>query len=1013
MAGVYNIPSGYSFLESFALGLLKMGEQDPFGLSQMEVYLPTRRACIEVQRAMLRQGPGKCFLLPKLTPLGDLDEEDVFLTSPLDEYELRPLLPPFNRLSLLTNLIEEYTEKSGLPSTPELSLKLAKSLVSLMDQATIENVPWEGLLHLVPQEFASHWQLTLNFLNIITTHWPKILEEKGVVEPYTRHHQLVEGILSRWDRYPSHHPILAAGSTGTMPATFKLLEAIAHLPQGMVILPGLDVSLGEEEAKELSSCHPQYAPTRFLQKMNLAPSDILPWPGLEGQSAECLERSHLFAAALKPCFSKSVPISPKALEGVHRISCASPQEEALAIAILLRQHLEIPQRQAALITSDLKLAERVKEELKRWNINIDSSAGEPLNQTPPGIFLKLCMELASNPHDHVALLSLVKHPLFQVSQPLGSLRKEIRRFEKNVLRGKRETSFHREASSRNLENLSDSLDFLNIRDPEQYVNQSFPGSRILRNPNPQLTLREGFLNSGMTPRGLSRELISREWLQTLQTLLHPFTTMGKAPFAQLLDLHQSLAETLSMDAQGTCQLWKGVKGEALKSFMEDLKNAAPDFPPLTLNEYTAVFKEFMRGRSLRFRPQKHPRLAILGPIEARLFHADVMILGGLNEGNWPPDIGMDPWLNRPMRQEMGFPSPERRIGLSAHDFGQAIACPHVYLTRALKIDGTPTLACRWLERLDVYLKSWNLEIPEEPRILEWVRQLDQPEAYRTQPPPSPCPPSFSRPRRLSVTQVETWMRDPYALYARSILSLSPLDPLNADVGPSDRGTLIHKIFEQFFKLCPDPLQKDGLEILIFIGKTLFESHENHPSVELFWWPRFQNLAQWFINHEKATRLPGTQTFTEVKGSLTFTTPQGPFECTAKADRIDLLPDGRLRILDYKTGMPPLEQDVHLGFSPQLPLEGAIAMSQGFQGIDATHLESLQFWWLRGDLQGGLVKTLSGDPHDYATKALEGLKRMVLLFEDEKIPYPARPILSKGLKYNDYENLARFQEWGKV
>lgn len=968
MAGVYNIPSGYSFLESFAIGLLRMGERDPFALSQMEVFLPTRRACIEVQRAMMRQGEGRCFLLPKLTPLGDLDEDDVFLNSPLDEFELRPLLPPFKRLSLLTKLIEEYTENSGLPSTPALSLKLAKSLVSLMDQAVIENVPWEGLIHVVPSEFASHWQLTLNFLEIVTTHWPKILEEKGFVEPYTRHHQVVEAIVSRWEKSPPSHPILAAGSTGTMPATCKLLQAVARLSQGAVILPGLDTSLTEEETQGLSSCHPQYAPTRFLQKMNLTPSTVPLWPGLEGQGGGCLERARLFSAALKPSFSATGPTPEKALEGVYRVLCTSPQEESLAIAILLRQQLEVPHQRAALITSDLKLAERVREELKRWDIDIDSSAGEPLNQTPPGVFLSLCIEYAANPQDQVALLSLLKHPLCHLAK-----RHEIRRFEKRVLRSKN------------------------------------PSSRALAEGVAiQETLKKLDCDVANAPRNDKAE----RWLKTLQDLMLPFTKVTKVPFEQLLSIHCTLAETLSVDEQGECQLWKGVKGETLKSFVEELKKASPDFPPLTLTEYSAVFKEFMLGQALRFRPQKHPRLAILGPIEARLFYADVMILGGLNEGNWPPEIRMDPWLNRPMRKDMGFPSPERRIGLSAHDFGQAFASPKVYLTRALKVDGTPTMACRWLERLDVYLKSWNLAFPEEPRVLEWVRRLDQPEGNKLQNPPLPCPPSIFRPRRLSVTQIETWMRDPYALYARTILSLSPLDPLNAQVGPADRGTLIHKAFEQFFKICDDPHHKDGLEILLFIGKTLFEPYEENPSVRLFWWPRFYQLAKWFIGHEKATRLPGTQTFTEVKGNLTFTTPLGPFECTAKADRIDLLPDGRLRILDYKTGMPPSEQDVTLGFSPQLPLEGAIAMSQGFEGIAATQIESLQFWWLKGDANGGIIRTLSGNPEERSCKALEGLKRMVLLFEDETIPYPARPLPGKGLKYNDYEHLARLQEWGK-
>jgi ATP-dependent helicase/nuclease subunit B len=921
---------------------------------------------------MLRHEKERCFLLPKLIPLGDLDEDEVFLNSPLDEDGLLPLLPPFHRLALLTKLIEEYTEKSGVPSTPVLSLKLAKSLVSLMDQAAIENVPWEGLLHLVPSEFASHWQLTLDFLEIITTHWPKILEEKGVIEPHTRHHQLVQKIIERWEKSPPRHPLLAAGSTGTMPATFQFLQAIANLPQGAVVLPGLDTTLTEEEVGDLSPCHPQYAPTQFLQKMKLLPSEIQPWEGLENQKAEYPDRVRLFAQSLKPSFSRTGPSPKKALEGIYRVLCASPQEEALAISILLRQQLEVPHQRIALITSDLKLTVRVKEELKRWGIEIDSSAGEPLNQSPPGVFLNLCVEFAAHPQDQIALLSLLKHPLCHLAS-----RSDIRRFEKGVLR-------KNNSSSRTSEG----------------------GEAILKQYRAGL-LR--FARNDETGQGNDE---SKRWLKTFQDLFLPFTEMEKAPFEQLLSMHFIVSEALSIDEQGTCQLWKGVKGEALKNFFDELKKAAHAFPPLTLKEYASVFKEFMVGQKLRFHPQKHPRLAILGTIEARLFHADVMILGGLNEGNWPPEIGLDPWLNRPMRKEMGFPSPERRIGLSAHDFGQAFASPKVYLTRSLKVDGTPTIACRWLERLDVYLKSWDLVFPEEPRILEWVRRLDQPNEYKVQSPPLPCPPVLSRPRRLSVTQIETWMRDPYALYARTILSLSPLDPLNVEAGPADRGTLIHKIFEQFFKLCGDPHHKNSLEILLFIGKTLFEPYEENPSVRLFWWPRFYHLAQWFIAHEKMTRLPGTQTFTEVKGQLTLNTPQGPFECTAKADRIDLLPNGCLRILDYKTGMPPSEQDVTLGFSPQLPLEGAIALAQGFEGISATHIESLQFWWLKGDREGGIIRTLPGDPHERSAKALAGLERMVLLFENETIPYPARPLPGKGLKYNDYEHLARLQEWGK-
>ncbi len=929
---VFTIPSGCSFLENLAKGLLKEEKKDPFRFSQMEIFLPSRRACIELSRALIRQGDGRCLLLPKLSPLGDLDEDEELLRSPQDDLDIPPLISPFTRLGLLTKLIEDYAKKTDLPSSLALSFKLAKSLVSLMDQAAIENVPWEGLVHLVPSEFAAHWQLTLDFLNIITSHWPQILEEKGVMEPYPRHHRLVDLLIARWEKSPPSHPILGAGSTGTMPATARLLQAIATLPHGQVIVPGLDLSLTEEETDALSPCHPQYAPTRFLQKLTLRPQDIPHWPGCA--ESESHPRAALLAQALKPSFSLQGPPPDKALEGVSFIPCASPQEEALAIAILLRQQLDIPHQRIALVTPDLRLVERVRVELRRWGVEIDSSSGEALDQTPPGIFLKLCAQYAANPHDQVALLSLLKHPLFRKGRPVGELRREVRQFEKTVLR-----QGHRSSSG------------------------------VVIPPPPE-----------------------RDKLHTFEEVLH---------------IHRQMAEALSTDDQGVCQLWKGATGEAARAFIKTLEDASSDFPPLSFADYPAFLDELFRGQSLRARPQKHPRLSILGPIEARLFHADVMILGGLNEGTWPPEIETDPWLNRSMRHDMGFPSPERRIGLSAHDFSQAFSNPKVYLTRALKVNGTPTLACRWLERLEIYLKAWGLSLPQEPRVLDWVHNLDCPDKSDPSAPPLPRPPVETRPRRLSVTQVETWMRDPYALYARSILSLSPLDPLNAPVDAADRGTLIHAALDQFFKICPNPHHDHALETLLFIGKTLFEAHEDDPSVRVFWKPRFHHLAKWFIETERLTRLPGTQTFTEVRGKMTLSTPQDPFECVAKADRIDLLPDGRLRIIDYKTGMPPTDLDVTLGFSPQLPLEGAIALHQGFEGISATSLESLQFWWLRGDLKGGVIKTIPGDPQELSLKALAGLERMILLFDRDTTPYPARPLPAKALKYNDYAHLARF------
>ena len=925
-----------SFLENLAAGLLEEAVRDPLHFSQMEIFLPTRRAGIELGRCLVRQSRGQMLLLPKILPLGDLDEGGDQLHSPQDEANLLPLIPPFKRLGLLTTMIEGYLAKTGQPSSPALSLKLAKSLGQLMDQAAIEQVPWEGLLHLVPAEFAGHWQLTLDFLEIITTHWPQILAEKGFVESHTRHHQLVDRLIARWGHNPPPHGIIAAGSTGTMPATARLLQAIAQLPQGAVILPGLDRTLTEAEAADLSPCHPQYAPTRFLAKVGMGVEAVRPWPGLREIAIH--PRTSLLREALKPSFAvgnlSCHPRSPllSALSNLSLILAPTPQEEALSIAILLRQQLEIPDQRTAFVTADLGLAERVRAELKRWDITVDSSSGEALNHTPPGVFVRLCAAYMADPDDPIRLLSLLKHPLCRMGRPPGQLRFESRLFEKQILRGK-------------------------------------------------------------------KDLAQPSWMAELSALLPP---EGPLPFSDLLQAHRHMAEILSQDETGLCQVWTGPNGATLRAVFEALE----DFPPLTVAQYPDLFQELLGGQTVRGTPQSHPRLAILGPLEARLYQADTLILGGLNEGTWPPEIQGDPWLNRPMRKTMGFPPPERRVGLSAHDFGQALMTPKVILTRALKVNGTPTLECRWVERLRIYLKAWGMTLPEERHVGEWVRHLDQPTVQKNLLHPLPCPPVAARPRRLSVTQIETWMRDPYALYARKILELSPLDPLVSEPTAADKGTLIHEALDQFFKVCPDPQHTHALAKLMDIGKALFEPFADDPMVQLFWVPRFRRIAQWVVETEQRTRHPKTRTFTEMKGSLVFSTPQGPFECIAKADRIDVLPDGRLRIIDYKTGSPPSDQDVALGFSPQLPLEGAIAIHQGFEGIGGSELESLQFWSLKGDAKGGVIKSINGDPQEVSLTALTGLQDLVQLFETEGTPYPARPLPAKGLRYNDYAHLAR-------
>jgi len=463
---------------------------------------------------------------------------------------------------------------------------------------------------------------------------------------------------------------------------------------------------------------------------------------------------------------------------------------------------------------------------------------------------------------------------------------------------------------------------------------------------------------------------------------------------------------------GAERLWAREAGEAAAGFIADLREAAGGAPVFGGERYPALLNSLMAGQVVRPRYGNHPRLAILGPLEARLQHADLVVLAGLNEGTWPAEVDPGPWLSRPMRARFGLPAPERRIGLAAHDFAQAFSASQVFLTRATRVGGTPSVPSRWLLRIDALLAALDLPaIQEEPWWRDWAAAIDRPAEVRPAPRPAPRPPVAARPRRLSVTQVETWMRDPYALYARKVLALKRLDPIDADPAAADRGTLIHKALERFLKAYPEALPDDPAAALLAEGEAVFEAFGARPGVWAFWWPRFRRIARWFAEAEQARRGGIARAWAEARGSLELAGPAGPFVLSAKADRIDLGRDGAIAILDYKTGGLPGQKEIELGFAPQLPLEAAIAAKGGFgPDVPAAMPASLEFWRLTGGEPPGEAKTVKGDPGELAAQALAGLSRLVALFDEVATPYAALPRLDRAPRYNDYMHLARVKEW---
>jgi ATP-dependent helicase/nuclease subunit B len=976
LARVATIPAGAPFLDALARGIADAAAADPLALARMIVLLPTRRACRALREAFLRVNGGAPLLLPRMRPIGDVDEDDAALAVG-DELigELPPAIGQTERLCLLTRLVRERELREGGGAEPAIAARLAMALAQLLDSLNTEEIAFSRLADLAPAELADHWQRTLEFLAILGDTWPQILAGRGQVDASARRVRAIRALADFWRRHPPQEPIYVAGSTGSIPASAALIGVVARLPRGQVVLPGLDLAADDAVWADIlrEPAHPQHGMAQLLDRIGVAREAVRVWP--QAQASGRADRAQLIATALLPPqhtdrWHPGPVFRDSAFAGLATLEATNTQEEAVAVAIALREALETPGRTAALVTPDRALARRVAAELRRWAIDIDDSAGVPLLRTAPASFLVAVAHMIAEDLAPVPLLAALKHRFATHNLPRADWLAMVRRLERQALRGVR--------------------------------------------PAP------GFAGLRAAVRDDAAEL--QKWLGALESACAKLTELmaGDAHGLTLLEAHVDVAERLS-SLDGRTHLWDGDDGEALANFIADLRQAAPALGRIPGRSWPALLATLMEGVTVRPRWGKHPRLFILGPLEARLQQADLMILGGLNEGVWPPEPADDPWLSRPMRVQVGLPPPERRLGLSAHDFAQATAAREVILTRARKREGAPTGAARWWLRLDALLAN----DPRWPACgesvhLAWARGLDAP------PPPPvaqslhpfPRPPVAARPRRLSVTEVETWNRDPYAIYAKHILGLEPLDPLDEEPGAIERGIALHETLHRFLaEHRIGALPDDALARLLDLGRNAMADLLERPAWRVFWWPRFEAASRWFIAFERQHRAAGFTTLAaERKGELVLSGPVGPFTLRARADRIDLGPDG-LAIIDYKTGAAPSNKEVAAGFSPQLPLEAVIARQGGFADVAAAPVSTIAYLELRGIADGGRYRSVTVkrdktvlDAAALADDAAAALAQRIAAFDDPHTPYLSRP-RPQWMKWEGpYDHLARVREW---
>ena len=780
-------------------------------------------------------------LLPDIRAIGDIDDVELAADAaepawPGEAGDL--VLPPgigeLDRLARLARLVHAWAERIGgspllprteiplhVPVNPSDSVTLARHLAALIDDFGTESVPFDRLKGLAAEDYADYWAITVQFLEIAAEWWPAELEELGLADAADRRSRLIRAEAARLAAKADGRPVIAAGSTGSIPATGELLSAIARLPRGAVVLPGLDTGLDQSAwdtiggAADSHPGHPQYGLKKLLARMKTDRAGVEVLGASANGPREALASEMMLPVAATGAWRNigerlDEDRFAKAMAGVSVVEAAGDQEEALAIALSLRETLLTPGKTAALVTPDRSLARCVDAELARWNIAIGDSAGIPLAETGPGRFFRMIAETVVSGLDPARVTSLIRHPLFDTGKSAAHA------LEVAVLRGPspgRGSEGLRQAARTRLEGKA--------------TGRQRPGTGILDDK----AKADALLLADRLADGFAAIETLGAW----------------AEFADWLSAHATLAASLSRTEDDAPALFVGEAGVGLARFVHELAAAAPALGPVGRQEYPALLSAMMTGSTQRPRRPGHPRLHILGPLEARLLSFDRVIIGGANEGVWPGEARTDPWLNRPMRAELGLEPPERFVGLAAHDFTQLFCAPEVIVTRALKSGGSPSVASRWLQRLQAVTgaKRWQEMLDQGARWTNWARRLDLAKESNFPAEPLPCPPVNLRPAKISVTEAETLIRDPYAVYARRVLGLEPLPALDEEPDAALRGTIVHDILNDFAEA---EAGGDALSDLIAIGQRHFSALDDFPEVRAFWWPRFRRIADWVVEN---------------------------------------------------------------------------------------------------------------------------------------------------------------------
>ncbi|HXG81119.1 MAG TPA: PD-(D/E)XK nuclease family protein [Sphingomicrobium sp.] len=950
---VYNIPAHRSFADALAIGLINAVGREPLALARGRILLPNNRAVRTVTEAFVRASNGG-LVLPRLIAIGDPDigERIGGALDPLDlAEEVPPAIDPLQRQLLLTRLIRREGESAAE------AMRLAAELARTMDQLAVEEIPPGRLIEAVSNapDLAGHWQQSIERFRAIFDRWPSLMAERGVIDLADRRSRLLRALAKRWQDRPPDGFTLAAGITTSAPAVAELLAIIAPMEQGAVVIPALADArampdeewdaLGPDEEGRSQELHPQYHLKRLLHRIGVAREEVMPWRS-GGRAASSSARGRaVIHAMVTPRFSSkwnALPAQERRLTGIRVAELADPASEAQAIAIALREAVETPGRTAALVTPDRDLAARVSAHLQRWGIEADDSAGQPLSQTPPGTLLLAVAAAAIENLAPVPLLALLKHPLVggEGDDRLQWL-ESVRALDLG-LRGPRPRSG------------IDGLD------------EHFDGSKA-----------------------------NRAWRHIRPTIAHIGRGIGTTALASFAATLGEMVTALSGD-----MAWRGPDGRLAAELLAAIEQS-PDAAAIAISpeDVVPLLRSLLESLPVRRPYGGHPRIFIWGLLEARLQKADLMVLGGMNEGVWPALPAADPWLAPQIRRTLRLPGVEFRTGLAAHDFMSALGAPRVLLTRARRDSRSPTIASRfWLR-----LQAMTGGMTRDQRLERLATAVDSSPGIEPSPRPAPKPPVEKRPKRIAVTDLDRLKADPFAFYARAVLGLRKEEPVDAEHHAAWKGNAVHAVLEKWFE--EDDCDPARLRPR---AEAMLRDEAIHPMLRALWSPRLMEAIEWIASEVARDREEGRKPIlAEQKGEAEV----AGVTLHGRVDRIDGLADGKLAIVDYKTGQAPARKAVAEGFALQLGLLSLIAREGGFGGIKGE--AGAHEYWSLAKRNGRIGYRQSPDkdegPEAFVARAQAQFAEAAAkwLLGDEPFQAKVNPAYAP---YDDYDQLMRLEEW---